>query len=279
MSEWLESGHCPDWYKYTLPIINMNLAEKISNIHIKNGILYAIVLSFLASVLFPGIGPNTVIETLLVFIGILFGIIVGFFLSDLYSRFQTIKDNAAVDASGLATYYQYAKLLVRGERNRKWLARQRDIIYRYVTKFMPLPWSEYSVTDKEFNEILESLKKIKYRTNKENETYSNILAVVSEVSDAREKLVMSGRDHLTRGEWIVVLLLGGLLLFSLYYVKTMEPVSIAFTGLLSSSILILLLVIRDLDNLKFGEIAVSIEPYERVLDTIGKPRYKVSSKV
>jgi len=33
------------------------------------------------------------------------------------------------------------------------------------------------------------------------------------------------------------------------------------------------MVLRDLNNLNFGESAVSIEPYERVLDAIGKPRY------
>jgi uncharacterized protein YneF (UPF0154 family) len=234
------------------------------------------VISFVASILFPGIGSNVVIETLLVFIGILFGIIVGFFISDLYSRFQTIKENAAIDASGLATFYMYAKLL---KGNKKWLEKQRGLIHKYVTKFMPVPWNEYTVTEPEFTEIVDSLKEIKYETDKDNETYSNILAVISGVSDAREKLVMSGEDQLTKGEWIVVLLLGGLLLFSLFYVKSLEMVSVIFTALLSSSILILMLVIRDLDELKFGETAVSIEPYQRVLDTIGKPRYKIKTKV
>ena len=97
--------------------------------------------------------------------------------------------------------------------------------------------------------------------------------MASQISEAREKLVVTGNDKLKKGEWTVVLLLGGLLLISLFYVKTLEPVSIIFTAILASSIIILLLVMRDLNNLKFGEAVVSIEPYERVLDTIGKPRY------
>lgn len=253
--------------------------KRITQIHIKHGILYTILLSFLASILFPGVGPNSVIETLLVFIGILFGIIVGFFISDLYSRFQAIKNNAAIDASGLATYFQFAHVLVKGKRNKAWLAKQRDIIHRYVLKFMPLPWSEYAKTEPEFAELMGGIQDIKYTTDKENETYSNMLAVLSQISDAREKLVMSGEDHLSRGEWVVISLLGSLLLFSLFYVKTLELVSVVFTALLSASILILFLVIRDLDNLKFGESVVSIEPYERVLDAIGKPRYKITTKV
>jgi hypothetical protein len=42
---------------------------------------------------------------------------------------------------------------------------------------------------------------------------------------------------------------------------------------LCSAILILLFVVKDLNNLNFGESAISVEPYERVLDAIGKPRF------
>jgi len=248
--------------------------QRLSDIHIKHGISLSLVISLIASLIFPGGGSSSVIETLLVFIGILFGVIVGFFISDLYSRFQTIKENAAIDASGLATFYKYAEILADGK-DTKWLKKQRTIIHKYVIKFMPLPWDEFSKTEKEFNELIDTLHDIKYHGDKKNETYSSMLSIISEISDAREKLVMNGEDHLTRGEWIVILLLGTLLLFSLYFVKTFEPVSILFTWMLSSSILILMLVIRDLNNLKFGETAISIKPYQRILDTIGKPRYKI----
>ncbi len=251
----------------------MGILNRIAKIRFKYALVAALVISFGAAILFPGIGPDPVIEMMLVFIGILFGIVVGFFISDLYARFQSIKENAATDSSGLGTYFSFAKLMVRGRQNRKWLENTRDIINRYVRKFMPLPWEEYSKTEKEFNELMDSLKELEYKTDKENETYSNMLATLSGISDAREKLVMNGTDHLTKAEWTVVFLLGALLLFSLFYVKTMAFISIMFTGFLASAILILLLVIKDLSNLNFGESSVSIEPYERVLDTIGKPRY------
>lgn len=256
----------------------MEFFKKIRNIHFKYGISLTIIICFLASILFPGVGESKTVETLITFVGILFGIIVGFFITDLYSRFQAIRENAAIDSSGLGTYYSFAKVLGQNRQNKKWLEKQRELINKYVKKFMPLPWSEYNVTEPEFSEIMDSLKEVKYKTDKENETYSNILAVLSEISDSREKLVMLGRDRLTRGEWTVVLALGLTLLVSLFYTKTMDIISIIFTGILSSTVIILMLVIRDLSNLKFGESVVSIEPYERVLDTIGKPRYYVRKK-
>ncbi len=238
---------------------------------IKHLLLFAILISFLASYLFPGGGNNETIQTLITFIGILFGVIVGFFIADLYARYHGIRENAAIDSSCLSTFYFFATILAKNKK--KWLENVRKRIHNYVKKFMPLPWERYSETEKEFGMLGNSLKELNYSTDKENETYSNILAVYSQHSDAREKLVMYGKDKLSWGEWLVTSFLGILLLGSLFYVKDTSLESIIFTGAISSAILILFIVVRDLNNLNFGENAVSIEPYERVLDAINKPRY------
>jgi len=244
-------------------------------------LIFLIVASFLAAYFFPGVEENETIQTSITFIGILFGIIVGFFITDLYARYQAIRSNAAIDSSSLSTFYAFAKILGENKKNKAWLKKQQTLIDNYVKKFMKLPWERYSETEKEFSAIVDSLKEIKYDTNKENETYSNILSIISQHSDAREKLVMFGKASLSVGRWLVVLFLGGLLLGSLFYVKDSSLVSIIFTGVLSSAILILLFVLRDLSNLNFGENAVSVEPYERVLDAIGRPRspYKTEESV
>ena len=239
----------------------------------KHLLFIVIVVSFVAAYFFPGIGDNPMVQTSITFIGILFGIIVGFFIADLYTRYQGIRDNAGTDSSCLSTFYFFAQILGENKKNKKWLKKVEKRINDYIRKFMPLPWERYSETQKEYDALGDSLKELKYDTDKENETYSNLLNVYNQHSEARENLVMFGKDKLSWGEWLVSLLLGGLLLASLFYIKDGSLVSIIFTGAITSAILILFLVLRDLNNLNFGEQAVSIEPYERVLDTIGKPRY------
>ncbi len=239
-------------------------------LNVKHVLIFLIIISFLAAYYIPGGEGEVIDESSIGFLGILFGIIVGFFIADLYSRYQGIRENSAIDSSSLSTFYFMASIL--GE-NKKWLKKVEERINDYIKKFMPLPWERYSETEKEFGEIGKSLKELKYTSNKENETYSNILSVYSQHSSAREKLVSYGKDKLSWGEWLVVLFLGALLLWSLFYIKGPSTVSIIFTGAVTSAILLLLFVIKDLNNLNFGESAVSIEPYERVLDAIGKPRY------
>ena len=243
---------------------------------IKQLLIITIIVSFTAAFLFPGIENDDTIQSSITFIGILFGIIIGFFIADLYARYQGIRENAALDSSALSTFYFMATVL--GQKNKAWLKDVENKIQAYIKKFMPLPWERYSETEKEFEAIGKSLKDLKYSTNKENETYSNILAVYSGHSDAREKLVMYGKDKLSWGEWLVSGFLGLLLLASLFYTKEATLVSNIFTGAITSAILILFVVLRDLNNLNFGENAISIEPYERVLDAIGKPRYYKSKR-
>ena len=240
---------------------------------IKHLLFFAILISFLASYFFPGVGDDPRIQNSITFIGILFGIIVGFFIADLYSRYQGIRDNAGTDSSCLSTFYFFAKILAEETKNKKWLEDVKKRIENYIKKFMPLSWEKYSETETEFSDLGKSLQELKYSGEKANETYSNILNVYNQHSEARENLVMFGKDKLSWGEWLITFFLGGLLLASLFYVKDSSLVSILFTGAITSAIVILFIVLRDLNNLNFGENAVSVEPYERVLDAIGKPRY------
>jgi len=242
-------------------------------IKIKHLLVIAILASFLASHFFPGVGDDPRVQNSITFIGILFGIIVGFFIADLYSRYQGIRDNAGTDSSCLSTFYFFATILAKETKNKKWLSDVEKRIHDYIKKFMPLPWERYSETEKEFADLGKSLEELKYSGDKANETYSNILNVYNQHSEARENLVMFGKDKLSWGEWLITFFLGGLLLASLFYVKDTSLVSTLFTGAITSAILILFIVLRDLNNLNFGENEVSIEPYERVLDAIGKPRY------
>lgn len=240
----------------------------------KTALILLIIISFAVAYFLPGIGKEGSVDgNTIAFIGILFGIIVGFFIADLYSRYQGIRDNAAVDASSLSTYYAFAKILGDNAKNKKWIVKQKRLIKNYIHKFMPLPWQRYGETEPEFSAIFDSLREVKYDSDKENETFSNILAMFSAHSDAREKLVMYGKDKLSWGEWLVVLFLGAVLLASLFLTNDGSIISIVFTGAISSAILILLFVVKDLNNLNFGESAISVEPYERVLDAIGEPRY------
>jgi len=233
-----------------------------------------LILFFLAAYFLPGGGTNKMIEATLGAVGLLFAILVGFFITDLWTRFQRIRENVAVEVSGLQTYYLFVKVMNRFPGHEEWGRQQKELIDEYVRKFFEVEWTNYGEVDPYFNRIIESLKDIgELKTDNEVETYTNMLPLLNEVTTSREKLFMYGKDKLSKAEWTVILSLAGILLFSIFYLNTGNPPSILLTGALSSAVIILLLILRDLDNLSFGEEMVSFEPYETIFDVLGKPRF------
>jgi len=207
-------------------------------------------------------------------VGLLFAILVGFFITDLWSRYQRIRENVAVEVSGLQTYYLFVQVLGKFPRHKKWAKKQQELIDKYIREFFYVEWSDYGKIDPYFNAIIESLGEMKeVKTNKEVETYTNFLPVLNEITTSREKLFIYGKDKLSKMEWMVVLFLSAILIFSIFLVRTSDLPSLFLSGTLISTVIILLLILRDLNNLSFGEETVSFEPYETIFDVIGKSRF------
>lgn len=244
-------------------------------------IVLVILLSFLAVFLLPI--KETVsegISAILGIVGLLFAILVGFFITDLWSRYQKIRENVAVEVSGLQTYYLFVQILGKFPRHREWAKKQQELIDKYIREFFRVEWSDYGKIDPYFNEIIKSLQEVKeLKTNKEVETYTNFLPLLNEVTTAREKLFMYGKDKLNKMEWIVVLFLAIILVFSIFVIRTPDLPSLFLSGTLISTVIILLLILRDLNDLSFGEDMVSFEPYETIFDVIGKPRFYLKKDI
>lgn len=235
-------------------------------IKIRYWLVIVILASFLASYIFPGVEENKTIESSITFIGVLFGLIVGFFITHLYSRYNGIRTSAALDSTSLSSLYFLATIM--REKDKQLVKELKNKINNYIEKFMSLPWHRYSETEKEYSAIGDVLKKIKIKNKKDAETYRQMLSVYTQHSDIREKLITYGMDKLSMGSWLVIYFIGFLLLTSLFYIKDTSIESIIFTALISSSVLILIIILKDLNNLDFGERAISFKPYKRVLNKL-----------
>jgi len=238
------------------------------------------ILCFVVAYFLPGRGGSETINTILGIVGLLFAILIGFFINDLYSRFQRIRENVAIEVSGLQTYYLFVKILGSFPQHKIWGEKQKELIDKYVTEFFKIEWNDYGKIDPYFNDIILSSREVsELKSNKETETYTNFLPLLNEITTSREKLFIYGQDRLSKAEWTVIGFLAGILLFSIFYINTASLPSIFLTGALATSIITLLLILRDLDDLSFGEETVSFEPYETIFDVIEKPRFYLKKDI
>ena len=255
----------------------MSLIKRIKRIHTNQWLIITALASYTLVFLLPIRANNQVsqeIQTILGVVGLLFGILVGFFITELWTRFQKVRDNVAVEVSGLQTYFLYVQGFNIFPRHREWVKKERALIDNYVREFFKVEWTDYGKIDPYFNKIMSSLADIKeLKTNKEIETFTNLLPILNEVTTAREKLFMYGKDKLDTVEWVVLILLASILIVSLLLVRLPILSSLLLSGTLIFIIVALLLLLRDLNNLTFGEEAISFEPYETIFDVLGVPRF------
>lgn len=252
----------------------VTLIKRIIDFNTTYESMIVLILCFLLAIFLPAGKESPGTYTILTVIGILFGVILGFFITDLWTRFDQIRQNIGEEVSGWTTLFGFSRILANAKRYRKWTDDQRELIDKYIIKVLNVEWIDYNKSDKEFSTVFKHMESIANpKTNKETETYTNMLVVLNEISSSREKITVLSKDKLTRFEWIVIISLSITLLVTLFYLKTPEIVSIIFTGFLSSVVIIMLLILSDLSYLRFGESTVSYESYESVLDEIGKPRF------
>jgi len=253
----------------------------LGRINIKQWLLIVILVSFFCVFVVPiSPGAKGEIQTILSIVGLLFGILVGFFITELWSRFQRIRDDVSVEVSGLQTYYLYLQGLNSFPQHRDWVKKEQILIDKYVREFFKVEWTNYGKIDPYFNDIMKSLGDMKeLKTNREVETFTNLLPILNEVTTARERLFMYGKDRLDTIEWVVLISLASILVVSIMMIRVAAVSSLLLSGTLISTITILLLLLRDLNNLSFGEEMISFEPYETIFDVIGMPRFYLKKDI
>ena len=249
----------------------------LQRIKLKQWLIITVIASYLVVFLLPIETSAEVrgeIQNILTIVGILFGILVGFFITELWTRFQRIRDNVAVEVSGLQTYYLYVQGFNTFPRHREWVKKEQTLIDNYVKEFFKVEWTNYEKIDPYFNEIMKSLADIKeLKTNREIETFTNLLPILNEITTSREKLFMYGKDRLDAIEWIVLISLALILIVAIILTRIPLFSSLFLSGTLILTILTLLFLLRDLNNLSFGEQMISFEPYETIFDVLGLPRF------
>jgi membrane protein YdbS with pleckstrin-like domain len=235
----------------------------------KGTILSLIIFTALSFIL-PFYGPTEEINMIFTVTSFLFGIIAAFFIADRHSRFERMRELIAEENGGLTGVYEIAKLL-----DRKFAAKVADLIDRYIIEGFDYElWKYQEKISRQFFKLFDSLKKAKVDTKKEIEEFNVMLTKLEEVTTARKEIFMVGKDRMMNFQWFVLLILSFIAVFCLFYSRTMASVSsMIFAVLLSTVVVMVMLILRDMDSLRWREEAVGFEAFARVFDAIGRPRY------
>lgn len=234
-----------------------------------------LIISSIAAFTIPVFSPPDVIKTLLTVSTFLFGILGGFVIASRMSRFTRFRDLLTNETGFLISLYQYSNLV-----NEKFSKKIADLIDHYIVEgFLYEVYEYHRKTEASFYAIFNELKNFKPSNENEQEALNQMKWIIRDMPKDREEMYLLEEDKISNLLNITLLLLTSVILFCFFYLRTNVFYSNLITIILSTSVVLVLVLIRDLDKLNIGDYAIDYGIYFRLFDVIEKPRLYTSDAI
>ncbi|MBT3865429.1 hypothetical protein HOE67_01530 [Candidatus Peregrinibacteria bacterium] len=240
-------------------------------LHAVKGSLIAFVIFVLVVVFLPARDSIPNIDLVLTVSTFLFAILCGFFISRLNMRFDKIIANISDEDSYWLSFYRSSKLF-----GPKFSNKVSNIIDECYTVMFNSDVGNfyYKDTTPYVEALYKELDKLKMPASKKSPVLFRVLLdCLVDIERTRNQSAVVTRERLTVGQWLVLGLLAAIIVFCLLFLKLPLVYSEVLTVLLSTILILVLLIIRDLQNLKLGGYALSVESGQEVFESLGKLRY------
>lgn len=215
-----------------------------------------------------GIGSTPIVETILTVSTFLFAILAGFYISRLNSRYSDIRELVSNEDAYFFSLFKAAKVF--GEKFSEKIANVVDKYY--ISSFESDLDNYYKNTAPYLANIYEVLYEIKEKSG--NSTYASLFSILLSIETARNKNSVIAKEKITKSQWMVLICLTVIILSCLLYINTNQMFSQFLIIIMSAMLVLILLTIRDLQNLRIGgKMMPVLESGQEVLESMGKLRY------
>lgn len=228
--------------------------------------VFAILLFLL--IFFPVGQDNSLINTVLGITTFLFGIFISFSISDRYNRLNKIYELDSVERSKLILLCRVSSIFGTEVQDKFKIK-----IDKYLTRNLDYKVWDYYKTEPEFDAIIDFVKSLDLKTNKQQSTYESMLSMLSDVSNARVECISLIGEKLAKIEWLVFLIFAIVIAGCLIIINTGAIIAIFIVFVLILSLILLLGLLFSLDNLSWKEEKRTFEPYAKTFEAIGLLRY------
>ncbi len=207
-------------------------------------------------------------NTILTITTFLFGFIAGFYILVTATDYNSLKGLLANETASWIVLHQYVTMYVP-----KITSEFTTLLDRYVRRAFDFEIIDYARgTHEGFEEIRQWVNALKPKKGVEY-IHENIQETLQSIIAGRQQLTVLGTKSLSFFQWIVLCTLAALVIFSLYGLRSGELFFDIVTVLISSSVVLILLVIRDLDLYLWNEKTFGYDIFENLFKAIGQQAY------
>ncbi|MDP3965751.1 MAG: hypothetical protein Q8Q13_03055, partial [bacterium] len=212
--------------------------------------------------------PAELGNTILTIVAFLFGIIAGFYIVVTTTDYNKVKDVIANEAAGWISLYQ--NVLIYDKQFAERLAVLIDEFNRHAFDFEIIDYAK-STNDK-FKSVETFMIELPY--NKYFDTLHGVIREnIGSIVTSRQQLTVLGTKCLSAFQWIILWALAISFIFSLYGLRSGELFFDVVTVVISSSAVLILMLIRDLDLYVWNEETFCFDVLENIFKSIGQLAY------
>jgi ABC-type multidrug transport system fused ATPase/permease subunit len=208
------------------------------------------------------------ISILLTVIGLIYGLIAAFSISNSWEKFSKIRDAISEETASLKIVFIYSKYLT----DKASFLKIKNKVLEYATEVPKIEWREYAKKNsihKKFEELIDLVASIRIKDERDEGLFSNISEELREAISSRNIQIIISKTRISWLQWALMIFLSAILIIGLALLEI--PNSSLYLFIIVSmtlSILFILYVIQELDSLKIADREVYVEPYEEVVSLI-----------
>lgn len=203
-------------------------------------------------------------------VGLIYGIMAAFAISNAWERFSKIRDAIAEETNSIVTMYIYVKHMSDKISVKK--LRQKAI--EYCKEVPKVDWPNYwnsEKTHQKFRDMIEIVADMKLKGVKDVELFDDVNEELRTASTARNMQLILSRTRLSKFQWALNIFLSMILIIGLTFLNVPDyATAIASSTLMTIAIIFILFVIYELDTLRTSDNEVSIDPWIKVAKFIEK---------
>ncbi|HRZ86310.1 MAG TPA: DUF4239 domain-containing protein [bacterium] len=223
---------------------------------------------------FQGSGLSADIRSIFTFVGTLFAILAGFFISSLWDRFTRLRTLVAYEAASLENIYKFCELVDPALSNEA-----KGLIDRYIVNALDRELSHYQEQVRADYFAFYDLHK-RLAGSGSDVPYTRLLNIFDQFAKTRKEILSRVKDRLGLHQWGAMVLLSFLIVVFWLHMQFGGWFGIIMGSIFMYAIAAILFIIYDLNNPRWcGEQGilkvydVNIEVYERVFDVMQISRY------
>lgn len=215
-------------------------------------------------------GATQLLSLALSVTSILFGLLIGFFITQMWNKFSSIRRESSSLHSAIQDLIANMNRLEGNERAKKQF---EDRMERFLIAFTMISWDSVEEEDKYFDAVRSAIDDVNPINEKNGSVYVQILDAENQASNARTKLSSLGKQRLMRLEWVVLISLSTIITTSVLLLRDGSLFFNTLSSIMPPLVILTMMMLDDLDNLRWGTEIVSFEPAQQGLEALNKERF------